>query len=143
MTTKPYKVRKKHARRGEQKEYPFYPNHLLRILMAIMGAVAVIATVSALLPLPLDQIADPLAEFDPGTRTLWILKPAILLGDIVLVPGLTVVIIAIFATLFVLLPILDRSGQRSIKRRTLVAVPFLLWMLFLAWSLLLSTGVRG
>lgn len=138
-----YKFRKKHARRGKQKEYPFYPNHLLRILMAIMGAVAVIATVSALLPLPLDQIADPLAEFDPGTRTLWILKPAILLGDIVFRPDLTVVLIAILATLFVLLPILDRSGQRSIKRRTLVAVPFLLWMLFLAWSLLLSTGVRG
>ncbi len=143
MTMRSYKIKKKHARRGEQKEYPFYPNHLLRVLMVIMGAVAVIATLSALLPLPLDQIADPLAEFDPETRTLWVLKPAILLNDIVLVPGLTVVIIAIFATLFVLLPILDRSGQRSIKRRTLVAVPFLLWMLFLAWSLLLSTGVRG
>jgi len=143
VTTRPYKVRKKHARRGEQTEYPFYPKHFLRVLMAIMGAVAVIAILSALFPLPLDHMADPLAESDTGTRALWILKPAILLGDLVLRPSLTVVLIAIFATLFVLLPILDRSGQRSIKRRALVAVPFLLWMLFLAWSLLLSTGVRG
>lgn len=143
MTTGSYKVRMKHTRRGEQKDYPFYPNHLLRILMVIMGVVVVIATMSALFPLPLDNIADPLAPPDPGYKTLWILKPAILLGDIVFRPGFTVVLIAIFAALFVLLPILDRSGQRSIKRRALVAVPFLLWMLFLAWSLLLSTGVRG
>jgi hypothetical protein len=111
--------------------------------MAIMGAVAVIATLAALFPLPLDHIADPLAVSDTGTRTLWILKPAILLGDLVLRPSLTVVLIAIFAALFVLLPILDRTGQSSIKRRALVAVPFLLWMLFLAWSLLLATGVGG
>ena len=143
MTTRSYKIRKKHARRGEQKEYPFYPKHLLRVLMAIMGAVAVIATLAALFPLPLDHIADPLAVSDTGTRTLWILKPAILLGDLVLRPSLTVVLIAIFAALFVLLPILDRTGQSSIKRRALVAVPFLLWMLFLAWSLLLASGVGG
>jgi quinol-cytochrome oxidoreductase complex cytochrome b subunit len=141
VTTKSYKVRRKHTRRGEHKEYPFYPNHLLRILMSIMGALVVIATLSAMFPLALDYIADPLAEPDPGTRVLWLLKPAILLGDIVFTPGLTVVLIAFLATLFVLLPVLDRSGQRSIKRRTLVAVPFLLWMLFLAWSLLFSTGI--
>jgi hypothetical protein len=111
--------------------------------MAIMGAVAVIATLAALFPLPLDHIADPLTVSDTGTRALWILKPAILLGDLVLRPGLTVILITIFATLFVLLPILDRTGQSSIKRRALVAVPFLLWMLFLAWSLLLATGVGG
>jgi quinol-cytochrome oxidoreductase complex cytochrome b subunit len=133
----------KHARRGEQKEYPFYPNHLLRIFIVIMGAVAVIATLSGLFPLPLDHIADPLAPPDPGYKALWILKPAILLGDIAFTPGLTVVLITIFAALFVLLPILDRSGQRSLKRRVLVAVPFLLWMLFLACSLLFSIGVRG
>jgi quinol-cytochrome oxidoreductase complex cytochrome b subunit len=147
MTTNSYRVRRKHARRGEQKEYPFYPNQLLRILMTIMGAVAVIATLAALFPLPLDHIADPLTEIDPGTRSLWILKPAILLSDILsgitFWPGLTMVLIALLGTLFVLLPILDHSGQRSIKRRTLVAVPFLLWMLFLALSLILSTGVRG
>jgi len=115
--------------------------------MTIMGAVAVIATLAALFPLPLDHIADPLTEIDPGTRSLWILKPAILLSNILsgitFWPGLTVVLIALLGTLFVLLPILDHSGQRSIKRRTLVAVPFLLWMLFLALSLILSTGVRG
>lgn len=143
MTTKPYKSRKRSARRGQLKEYPFYPYHIIRVLMAIMGAVAVIAILSALFPLPLDHIADPLAEPDAGTEALWILKPAILLGDILFRPGLTVVLIVIFASLFVLLPILDRSGQRSIKRRILVAVPFLLWMLFLAMSLLFSTGVGG
>ena len=143
MTTKPHKGRKRNARRGQMKEYPFYPNHIIRVLMAVMGAVAVIAILSALFPLPLDYIADPLAEPVAGTGTLWILKPAILLGDILFRPGLTVVLIVIFASLFVLLPILDRSGQRSIKRRTLVAVPFLLWMLFLAMSLLFSTGVGG
>ena len=143
MRTQPYKTRKKPGRHGEQKRYPFYPNHLLRIFMAIMGAVAVTATFSALFPLPLDHIADPLAHPAPGTRALWILKPAILLGDILTMPGLSVVLIALLAALFVLLPVLDRSGQSSIKHRILVAIPFLLWMLFLAVSLLLSPGVRG
>lgn len=143
MTSKTYKTRKKHARRSGQKEYPFYPNHLLRALMSILGAVAVIAIISAIFPLALDHIADPLAPPDQGTPALWILKPAILLNNIVPLPGLTVVLIAFLALLFVLLPILDRSGQRSVKRRTLVAIPFLLWMLFLALSLLLSTGAQG
>jgi len=143
VTTRSFKGRRKHARRGEQKEYPFYPNFVLRILMAFMGTLAVIAVLSALFPLPLDQIADPLAAPDPETRTLWILKPAVLLDNISLSPIITVVLITIFAALFVLLPLLDRSGQRSIKRRILVAIPFLLWMIFLALSLLFSTGVPG
>lgn len=143
MTEKPYKIRKKHSRRGERKTYPLYPNHLLRVLMVIMGTVAAIAILSALFPLPLDRIADPLAQPDPESRALWLLKPAILLNDMMPFPGLTAVLIAVLAVLFVLLPILDRSGQRSIKRRILVGVPFILWMLFLAWSLLLSTGVWG
>ena len=143
MTSKLYKTRKRHTRRGGHKEYPFYPNHLLRALISILGAVAVIAILSAIFPLALDHIADPLAQPDPGTQALWILKPAILLNDIVHLPGLTIALIAFLAMLFVLLPVLDRSGQRSIKRRTLVAIPFLLWMFFLAWSLLVSTGVQG
>lgn len=108
--------------------------------MAVMGTVALVAALSALFPLALDQIADPLGHSDPEDKVLWILKPAILLGDLVLLPGVTVVLIAFLAVLFVLLPVLDRSGQRSLRRRILVAVPFLLWMLFLAFSLLLSTG---
>ena len=143
MTNRSFKVRRKHARRGEHGAYPFYPNYLLRILMVIMGTIAVIAALSALFPLPLDHIADPLAVPDPGTRTLWILKPAMLLGSIAFSPGLTVVLITIFAALFVLLPLLDRSGQASIKHRVLIAIPFLLWMLFLALSLLLPAGVPG
>ncbi len=142
MTTRPYTLRKRLARRGKERERPFYPYHFFRGLMAAMGTIAAISTVSAIFPRALDRIADPLMGPDPGAKILWILKPAILLGDIVFRPSLTVIFIAILATLFVLLPILDRSGQRSIKRRILVAVPFLLWMLFLAWSLLLSTGVR-
>ena len=144
MTAKPYRTRRKQTRHGEQKEYPFYPNFIFRVLMVILGALAVITMLSALFPLPLDHIADPLAQPAPGTRALWILKPAILLSNIL--PGrssLTVVFIAILAVLFVFLPLLDRSGHSSIKRRTLVAVPFLLWMLFLALSLMVSTGVPG
>jgi len=143
VTNRSFKVRRKHARRGEQRAYPFYPNYLLRILMLIMGTMAVIAAFAALFPLPMDYIADPLAVPDPGTRTLWILKPAMLLVSIVSSSGLTVVLITIFAALFVLFPLLDRSGQASIKHRILVAIPFLLWMLFLALSLLLPAGVPG
>ena len=108
--------------------------------MTIMGTVAVIAILAALFPLPLDHIADPLAASDAGGRALWILKPAILLADIVHFPGLTVVLITTLAVLFVLLPILDRSGKQSIKRRLAVAVPFLIWMSFLVLSLILSPG---
>jgi quinol-cytochrome oxidoreductase complex cytochrome b subunit len=137
---KPYRARKKGARRGERKEYPFYPNHLLRILMMIMVSVAVITALAALFPLPLDRIADPLAITEAKSRTLWILNPAIVLGSLVHLRGLTAVIITLLAGMFVLLPILDRSGKQSIKRRLLVAVPFLIWMTFLALSIFLSPG---
>ena len=128
------------SRDSDQKEYPFYPNQFIRILMSIMGAIAVIAGLAALFPLPLNRIANPLAEPAPGTGMLWILKPAALLERLVLSPAWTVTLTAVFALLFVLLPILDPSEQRSIKRRVLVAIPFLLWMLFLALSLLFSPG---
>ena len=141
MIKRSYKLRKKGSKRGEEREYPFYPNQLLRILMSIMGAVALVAIVAALFPLPLGQIADPLAEPDPGTGALWILKPALLLKALVLSPRLTILLIFSLAALFVLLPILDPSGHRSMRRRIIVAVPFILWMLFLALSLLFATGV--
>lgn len=111
--------------------------------MVIMGAVAGVTTLAALFPLPLDHMADPLAQPDAGIRILWILKPAILLGSILTRPSLTVGLIAVLAVLFVLLPILDRSGHSSIKRRMLVAVPFLLWMVFLALAMLFPAGVQG
>ena len=142
MTTKPYKLRKKAARHEEGKEYPFYPNQFFRNLIAVMGAVAVVSILAALFPLPLDRLADPLAQPDAGIRVLWILKPVILLGRILIRPVLTVGLIAVLAALFVLLPILDRSGRSSLKRRV-VAVPFLLWMVFLALSLLTSIGANG
>ena len=140
MTTHPHKGRKKGTRRGNRKEYPFFPNHILRGLMVIMGSVAVVAILAALFPLPLDHIADPLVQPEPTVRALWILKPAILLGRIVHLPGLTVVLITLLAALFVLLPILDRSGKQSVRRRLAVAIPFLIWMIFLTLSIFLSPG---
>lgn len=139
---RPHKARKKHARGSTQKEYPFYPNQLLRVLIVIMGTVAVVAMLSALFPPALHRIADPLTGPDAGTQVLWMLKPAILLGDLVARPGLTIVLIAFLAALFVFLPALDRR-PRTIKQQLLVATPFLLWILFLAISTLLSIGVPG
>ena len=109
--------------------------------MVITGSVAVIAILAALFPLPLDHIADPLAQPDPAVRALWILKPAILLGGIVHLQGLTVVLITLLAALFVFLPILDRSGKQSVKLRLAVALPFLLWIFFLTLSMFLSPGL--
>jgi len=48
----------------------------------------------------------------------------------------------VLAVLFVLLPILDPSEHRSLKRRAVIAIPFLLWMFFLALSLIFSVGVE-
>lgn len=138
-----YKGRKRQTRGSVRREYPFYPNQLLRILMVIMGTLAAVAVLSALFPLSLDLIADPFARPEAGTRALWILKPVILLGGMLKRPGLTIVLVTFLAALFVLLPALDRSGQRTLKRRLLMATPFLLWVLFLAVSLLFSVGVPG
>ena len=138
-----YKSRTRAGRRREGKKIPFYPNQVYRVLMAIMAAITVTSILAVVFPLPLDRIADPLTRAAPGTGTLWILKPAILLVGILRGPVLAVGFITLMAALFVLLPILDRSGHSSVKRRILVAVPFLLWMAFLALSLLLSTGVPG
>ena len=140
MTKNSNRAGRRTVRHREQREHPFYPNHFLRILMAVMATIAFMAILAAVFPLPLDRIADPLAEPAPGTRALWIIKPAILLGRIMVKPGLTAVLIAALALLFVMLPVLDTSSHRSMTRRALVAVPFLAWMLFLILSTLLSSG---
>jgi len=142
VNTKFHRTRKRTAAGSEERERIFYPTQLIRILMSVMGTIAVVSGVAAFYPLPLDRIANPLANPAPGTGILWILKPVVLLEKLVLNPALTISLTVVFALLFVMVPMLDLSEQRSIKRRTLVAVPFLLWMLFLALSLFFSPGVK-
>lgn len=140
MTQPLYKGRKKTGRHRGPDEYPFYPTHLIRGLMAILGAVFAVALTSALLPLPLDHIADPLAGPGAESGILWLLKPVAVLFRITSRPGLTVGLVTFLAVLFIILPVVDRSGKSSIRRRIMVAVPFLLWLLFLAWTILFTGG---
>ncbi len=140
MSRRSYQGRRKHTRRGEGGHHPFYPNQVLRIVMAVMASVAAIALLAGFFPLPLDRIADPLGGPDPSSPPLWVLKPALLLDRILTFPGLTMSLITALMALFFLLPVLDPSSHRSPLVRVLVSAPILLWILFLAIALFLPGG---
>lgn len=94
---------------------PFYPNHMLRQLIALLLTLGVVISLAALWPRPLARPADPFAPA-AALRVLWF--PAAMLraathylGEW----GLTVIITVV--VLLALLPLLDRSPERRPLRR--------------------------
>ena len=48
-------ARKNRPGRKVDQNYPFFPNHLLRAMMAVMAALAFVTLMSALFPLPIHR----------------------------------------------------------------------------------------
>lgn len=140
MTRKAYHTRKKRGWKGDGVEYPFYPNHILRGLIVVVTAVAVVAFLAAIFPPSLHRAADPLTGPDPGIQALWVLKPAIVLEKLFRSRVITSSAIALLFVLFLMLPVLDRTGQRPLRKRILLTVPFAALIAWLVLSTLLSLG---
>ncbi len=140
MTRKAYQARKLRGRRKGNIDYPFYPNHILRGLIVVAAALAVVAFLAAIFPPSLNQAADPLTGPDPGIQALWVLKPAIVLEKLFRSRVVTSFAIALLFVLFLMFPVLDRTGQRPLRKRILVTVPFAALIAWLILSILLSLG---
>ena len=57
--------------RGKMRQMPFFPNFLLRELMAWYGALAVLGSLAAIFPWELGEKADPFASAPAGIRPEW------------------------------------------------------------------------
>ncbi len=143
MTRKAYQVRKKGLRKRDGIDYPLYPNHLIRGLMVVAAAAAVIALLSAIYPPSMDRAADPFTGPGSETRALWILKPAIMAEKIVHSRTVTSTVAAVLLLGFVLLPFLDRTGQRRVQKRLFLAVPLLILIFYFILSILVHSGGMG
>ena len=115
---------------GEQlPQMPFFPNYILRDVLAWYVVIAVLAALAAFYPWELGTKADPFAVVPPGIRPEWYflamfhtlkLVPSHVLG----IEGerLGVVVFGIAALLLVLVPFLDRRANRGESSRLFTAL---------------------
>ena len=143
MTRRAYHSRKTRDRKKERADYPFYPNHILRGLIVVVAAFALIVFLAALVPPSLDRAADPLTGPDPGIQALWVLKPAIVLEKLFRSRVITSLTITALCLGFLLLPVLDRTGRQQVSKRLMVAIPFAILIVWLVLSSLFSMGAPG
>jgi cytochrome b6 len=101
-------------------QMPFFPNYILRDVLAWYVVIAVLAALAAFYPWELGTKADPFAVVPPGIRPEWYflamfhtlkLVPSHVLG----IEGerLGVVVFGIAALVLVLVPFLDRRASRG------------------------------
>jgi quinol-cytochrome oxidoreductase complex cytochrome b subunit len=140
MTRKAYQIRKQRDRRKGEGDYPFFPNHILRGLIVVAAAAAIVTFLASLFPPSLHRAADPLTGPDPGTQALWVVKPAMALENLFGSRTVTSSAIALLFVGFLLLPVLDRTGHRQLRKRLILAVPFVLLIAWLVLSALWNMG---
>jgi cytochrome b6 len=115
----------KRLKAGERlPQMPFFPNYILRDVLAWYVVIAVLAALAAFYPWELGTKADPFAVVPPGIRPEWYflamfhtlkLVPSHVLG----IEGehLGVVVFGIAALFLVLVPFLDRRASRGESSR--------------------------
>jgi len=98
---------------------PFFPNHFLRMAAAASLVVAVAVTTALLLPRPVAAPADP--AHPPATLlSTWIVAD-VSRGLIYYVGGWGLGVFVLLGLGLVLLPLFDRSPERRLRRRPVVA----------------------
>ena len=118
-------------------QMPFFPNYILRDVLAWYAVIAVLAALAAFYPWELGTKADPFAVVPAGIRPEWYflamfhtlkLVPSHVLG----IEGerLGVVVFGLAALLLVLVPFLDRRASRGESSRlfTLLAAGGLIYL---------------
>ena len=108
---------------------PFFPNFVLRELMAWYGALAVLGTLAALFPWELGAKADPFAPAPAGIRPEWYFLA--MFYTLKLIPSrvlffegevLGVVLFGIAAAAWMLVPFWDRQPEDDRRHRVLTGV---------------------
>ena len=120
--------RYKHAEYPEEDTIPFFPNYVILEVIATFLLLAVLVTLASLLPVGLEEQADPFntpQHIKPEWYFLWIYQ-FIKVPSQVVGPGMTASLAGIFIpavgiVLLMILPFLDRRPERRPSRR-LVAI---------------------
>jgi len=116
--------RYKHAEYPEEDTIPFFPNYIILEVIATFLLLAVLVTLASLLPVGLEEKADPFntpQHIKPEWYFLWIYQfikvPSQIIGPgmVANLAGIFVPAIGIF--LLIILPFLDRRPERRPSRR--------------------------
>jgi quinol-cytochrome oxidoreductase complex cytochrome b subunit len=118
----------------EDEGMPFYPNHLVRILVVSVFLIAIVGSLAALFPRP---VGDPATAFYPPDEMVstWIpvdVTRAIIeyLGSF----GLVLTVLVALAVIF--LPLFDRKPTTALRKRPVVTVLAILMLVgfLVAWA---------
>jgi len=105
---------------------PFFPNFVLRELMAWYGALAVLGSLAALFPWELGTKADPFASAPAGIRPEWYFLAVfyslkLIPSKILIFDGevLGILFFGLAATAWMLIPFWDRRSEEEERHRLL------------------------
>ena len=121
--------RYKHAEYPEEDTIPFFPNYIILEVIATFLLLAVLVTLASLLPVGLEEKADPFntpSHIKPEWYFLWIYQfikvPPQIIGPGMLANLAGIFIPAVGIVLLIILPFLDRKPERRPSRRKLAMV---------------------
>jgi quinol-cytochrome oxidoreductase complex cytochrome b subunit len=123
-----------HPRPGdEQPGEPFFPTHLVRAFVIGVLVLSVVISLAALYPRPVSAVADP-ARVPDMLLSNWVMADVSRAVTYYL-GAWGVAIFVLLGIILALLPLFDRSPERSLRRRPLVAsLGFIFFLGFIvAW----------
>jgi cytochrome b6 len=138
----PISVEKAMRAGGRIKQMPFFPNYVLRDLLAWYVALAALAALAAFFPWELGLKADPFASVPAGIRPEWYFLAMfqtlkLLPGHILFFEGeqLGVVGFGLAGLLLLIVPFLDRCANRGEPSRPFTLVGLLALAYFIAFTI--------
>jgi cytochrome b6 len=128
---------------GRVPQTPFFPNYVLRDLMAWYVALAVLAALAAFFPWELGLKADPIAPVPEGIRPEWYFVAVfhtlkLLPGRVLGLEGETVGVLAflVAAVLLTVLPFLDRAAAQGRTSRPFTVLGLVALGYFVSFTLI-------
>lgn len=120
-------------RASEGEGTPFYPNHLLRIIVVSVFVLAIVGSLAALFPRPVGDPATPFHAPDEMVSTWVLVDVTVALLRFIGPAG--VLLALLLVTAVALVPLFDRKTETDLKRRPFVAILGLLLFggFILAW----------
>jgi cytochrome b6 len=139
----PIKVEKKIAHGERVPQMPFFPNYILRDVLAWYVVIAVLAALAAFYPWELGAKADPFAAVPPGIRPEWYFLATFhtlkLIPSHVLVfegERLGVLAFGLAAAFLVFVPFLDRRASRGEPSRAFTVLAVLGLVYFVTFTII-------
>jgi quinol-cytochrome oxidoreductase complex cytochrome b subunit len=99
---------------------PFYPNHLMRIIVVSVFLIAVVGTLAALFPRPVGDPATPFYAPDELVSTWVLVDVTVALLHFLGSAGIIVALLLVLAV--ALVPLFDRKPQTDLRSRPVVAI---------------------